>query len=376
MKTFVSLIGDQTMANVLVIRDIGMSFDRHIFISTKEMEAKGKSEATLNALDGSQAGGAIRAKTIIVVVQEDSVDSIDSELSKFAFAGDEITVNITGGTKVMSIAAYNHFSKFGARMLYTTIHQNKITQIHPIIAKPVTDLRYRTNISEYCLANGIEFKPSEKQYSKEIAEKMWTHFNDGTIPKGELDWARAIRNDRSASRAYRTAQRVPNEAAKSCEILGWSEIDLEKIRFLSGEWFEYFIYHRLAEALKLEPNIAIQPGGEIKRGNSGNELDVMFLFDNAMHIVECKTSTQLDGGKSFIKEVLYKAKTIQNDFGLTVKSFIFIANNSERDAQSGELKNSTADAVKQTGIHIIDAIDLQSRESLVAALRAARLQIP
>ena len=127
MKTFVSLIGDQTMANVLVIRDIGMSFDRHIFISTKEMEAKGKSEATLNALDGSQAGGAIRAKTIIVVVQEDSVDSIDSELSKFAFAGDEITVNITGGTKVMSIAAYNHFSNFGARMLYTTIHQNKIT---------------------------------------------------------------------------------------------------------------------------------------------------------------------------------------------------------------------------------------------------------
>jgi len=125
MKTMVSLVSDQTIPNVLGI--LHFRPDCLLFVSTPEMEKKEMVQATLRVLERRRPGiYRLGENAHVVVCREDSILDCHQKLEKWiADQGEgEFVVNLTGGTKLMSIAAYDFFKDYDSRMIYFPITGN------------------------------------------------------------------------------------------------------------------------------------------------------------------------------------------------------------------------------------------------------------
>ena len=67
-----------------------------------------------------------------------------------------------------------------------------------------------------------------------------------------------------------------------------------------------------------------------------NEVDVAFMFENTLYIIECKVS-MIGYGKEpqhTIEDYLYKLAAISKDFGLIVRPYIFTLHKMEKLSDS------------------------------------------
>jgi hypothetical protein len=100
-----------------------------------------------------------------------------------------------------------------------------------------------------------------------------------------------------------------------------------KIQYLTGGWFEEYIYNRISKSLKPQDiKLNVQISYEEK---TQNELDVVFTYENKLFVVECKTGLCVDpenktSNDLFINTV-YKSTAIKEVtlFGLSTQAFIF-----------------------------------------------------
>lgn len=108
----ISLVSDQTIQNVIFIKSQPPA-DRYVFITTAHMERSGQSRS-----EWIEKAAGISAERIVVI--EDDLLDIEQRLSEGLQAGpeDQITVNLTGGTKIMSIGVYNYCQKLTYRKIY------------------------------------------------------------------------------------------------------------------------------------------------------------------------------------------------------------------------------------------------------------------
>ncbi|NKQ38295.1 MAG: DUF1887 family protein, partial [Methanosarcinales archaeon] len=154
----VSLISDQTIPNVLFIKEMETKkkdIKLYLFISTNKMEQKGKANSII------QASNIDKSKTKVIEVIEDSIEDITTKLTNFAQenlnSGDNYIINLTGGTKIMSIGVYNFFKdKNRNSIYYLPIGKNTYKQIFPSLQNGVYDLNFRISIEEYLTSYGFE----------------------------------------------------------------------------------------------------------------------------------------------------------------------------------------------------------------------------
>lgn len=111
MNILVSIISEQIIPNYLLIKELHKELqsqiDRYLFISSAKMEEQNKTNilCEVAGIDKNQ-----RIKTLVV---EDLLNSILVKLSKLNLPADATYyVNITGGTKIMSLAVWRFFAKF------------------------------------------------------------------------------------------------------------------------------------------------------------------------------------------------------------------------------------------------------------------------
>ena len=127
----VSLVSDQTIPNVHLINEYGSQIDQYLFISTQAMEKKGVRQWIVNAchLPGESLLPA-------VVVDQFSFDNIELQLDRIDFeAYGRIIVNLTGGTKVMTLAAFDFFKDLGAEIFYITGSDDRLIKLAPEIGR-------------------------------------------------------------------------------------------------------------------------------------------------------------------------------------------------------------------------------------------------
>lgn len=99
-------------------------------------------------------------------------------------------------------------------------------------------------------------------------------------------------------------------------------------RYLGGEWFEEFSYFKLKEAFNLRDEdiaVSLKIYRENESTKNDNELDVAFMFNNVLYVVECKVTMTGYGRdpKLVVDDYLYKLAAISKDFGLQVSAYIF-----------------------------------------------------
>ena len=94
----------------------------------------------------------------------------------------------------------------------------------------------------------------------------------------------------------------------------------EEIGYLTGGWFEEFCYFKIKE---LVPVDEIGVGVHVTRGDTShdNELDVVFIRDNQLRVIECKSGIS---SQKLFNEIVYKATALKEALlGMMCQSYIF-----------------------------------------------------
>lgn len=303
-SVLVSLISGQTIPNLLLIKEFAAKYDELLFITTVEMEGRGNfanSRSRWIERSCKIAEGSSRR----IEVAEDSWTDITEKLNSLGDSDDiRYMVNLTGGTKIMTLAVFEYFSRPGNIIYYIPFPKNEYHELFPNRNSHINKLKYRCNLEEYLLAHGLFFQTNNEilapiEHTNVFFEKIKAKkFNLLEIPEISL------------------AHDMADPQLKS---------------YYSGGWFEEYFYHLLSERLKLnEKKIALNI--KLSRNpddiNNDNEYDVMFVKSNALYVIEAKVSVGLKPSSTKLRmdQILYKLGAITRDFGLRVNSYVATLN--------------------------------------------------
>ena len=294
MIYLISLISDHLIPNYLLIKEMEGKYNELIFITTLKMKGMCKGKRVEKAL------GLKESSVRRIEVSEEDLNDIIAKLESELFdSRDQFIVNITGGTKIMSIGVYEFFSRFSSSFYYIPIGKNKIKNVKTSEDVP---LNYRVNLKEYLNLYGLTYECNNSlYYPAEYTIDLFTKFKQVGFNRkriSEIDNIRVFKTEREQ-------------------------------RYYSGAWFEEYTYLKIKEEKKLKDDF-ICTGAKIYRSNSGNlndnEVDIILVSDNKLYIGECKVSmigTPELRGTRLLEQYMYKLAAIAKDFGLIVNSYIF-----------------------------------------------------
>ncbi|MEW6380262.1 MAG: DUF1887 family CARF protein [bacterium] len=333
MKTIlISLVSEQTVPNILAIHHFKP--DELLFISTRDMEAKGKTSAILDTM--SRLG--LKYQRDMIMVQEDSILDCHRQLEEWIKGREdsEFVVNLTGGTKIMSIAAYEFFKDYSSRMIYVPIPRNEFIVPFPKKSpgRP-TEFDLRLSVVQYLAAYGLkvvnegklETYCQEARKRKGLSELIVQNYAQ---LKNLLLWLCGMLRPHRSEKMFELTGNFTAENQEEKDFFsrfGFSysggiitrKLDRSDIRYLTGGWLEEYCFNIISEWLGCGiDDVAIGLQLRNSRGRE-NEFDVMFTKDNALYFAECKSLDQDEDEDA--SQALYKIGALQREFGLRVKSF-------------------------------------------------------
>jgi len=368
MKTIlVSLVSDQTIPNILAVHHFKP--DELLFISTREMEKKKKVSAILMALNKLH----LEYKNDSIIVQEDSILDCHKKIDEWIKGKKdaEFVVNLTGGTKIMSIAAYEFFKDYSSKMIYIPIAKNEF--IVPFPKKRPGDpvkLDLRLSVIEYLTAYGLtvvneshlnryrEEAIKQKDMSKWIAE----NYNN---LKNILKWLCGILRDYRGKKQFLLEGEflgASNEEKQFLSRLNFAyngslvckSLKHSEIKYLTGGWLEEFCFVKVSELLDRGIDDAVIELQLKNRYGVDNEFDVMFTKDNKLYFIECKSLDQHEDKRT---DALYKVGALQKEFGLKIESF-FVTTSPHILKKDGEIRESIKAKAEQFKTTLVPPSDV------------------
>ena len=239
-----------------------------------------------------------------------------------------IGLNVTGGTKPMSIAAYEVCRAWNLPIFYVHPERDRVIWLHPS-DRPAIDLADRIRIDTFLQAHGIQVRGEPGRNIPDssllrVSEELIAHVDRYQKALGSLNWlaygARANQlsapvDDKGTLRELIDQFEQHGFLARQGDRLRFTD---EKARFfVNGGWLEYRVFDAVRQ-LRRHSDSHIQDiarSVEIERKVAGNavpnELDVVFLADNRLHLIECKTRQfKGEGEDSPGAEAIYKLDTL------------------------------------------------------------------
>lgn len=372
MKTIVSLVSDQTIPNLELINEFRHQADEFWFFHSSRTKEQVEWIIKAAKLEENQC-------------QRFEIDpydtlAINQKLNKIDFGDRDFILNITGGTKIWIMILFERFMKLNAEIYYLTGHGCTTYKMHPLKGKLQFRLQKPLTLHEYLTANGFGFKPSKPLHDLELAERnfqLWINDNEGLVEK-----------------AFKVFQYLRNKNVKQIGLkdleISWEASDYlsriayptknerlvrDEIKYLSGEWLEEWVYHKLKNELQLTDEF-IATGSMLRKNGADNEMDVMFVKDHNLYTIECKTAVfeekEMPDGKlkmvNILGETIYKSDSLRSKFGLFSKSFILTLS---------ELLDENMNPLQNMVMHFkraeLSRIELISRSNLLKAQSLSEL---
>lgn len=307
--------------------------------------------------------------------------SIHSEIE-----GQSIAVNITGGTKPMSIAAYLYCSQFNLPFFYMS-PQNEIQLFEPNgeagqaqIDKTSITLNLNEKLFEnYALAHGYSISTNDdmRGLAKADVEEFFTRALTGSSIENAVSCLNALAQNAKNNQLQAEVDLLnPNYQGLNLLLdipmrANWVKYNKSEKKltfanevcrdFLNGKWFEIYLEGVLKEAI---PQATIYRSLEIstEKNKVKNEIDIATFYQNKIFVIEAKT-INFEKGDNNLQEILHKVKNITSDFGGANAQAAVI---SYRKATPSFLKR--ADEERIFIIHG-DATRLHSRSQLIGKLK-------
>jgi hypothetical protein len=328
----VCLVSDQTIPNILSIHHFKP--DKVIFCTTEKMENQKRTDAIINTLKLYGLDYSPEDRHLRITVDQDCLDDCELKFSEAAekYRNSEIVVNLTGGTKIMVLGAYNIIKSYAKRMIYTPIPKNEFITVYPKddSCKKTEHYNLKLSVEAYVTAYGFKIKNRQKieqlksnaASNKELCK--WMALNYGAIEDILFEFYKNLNRHRS-DKNFRLKLEFSLRKEKEREFLkklGMANGTIEKtlskneIRFLTGDWVSDYSFNEIAALLVDDCVTGIEL---VSPNGADNEFDVMFTKDNALYIAECKS---LQPERYQYKEFLYKISSLQQDFGLRVDGYM------------------------------------------------------
>lgn len=374
MKTIlVSLISEQTIPNVLLIKELE-GIDEHIFITTEKMENERKCRSNWIIKATKLAPEQVQR----IVVDQDSLTDIENELEiQVKTSETHFIINLTGGNKLMSLAAYHFFSSRcpNSKIFYIPVgpRMTSYEGISPNEIRKKYELKYRVNLLEYLTAYSVNLTTTELNRLLK-PETSTQHFYTiyRRLEEQQLGIPNQLRQFRS-KKSINVAEAEVNGLEKWLETMKFNslkagKLNKDEIKYLTGDWFEEYIYTLIKSSLSLD-NHQIGIGIVVNISGQENELDVLFIRNNKLYLVECKTSVfDKETEKNILTETLYKAAALRKEFGLNVETMIFTL--TERGEEKKNIRKFEEDRAHVLGIrYIFDGSDLADEQKLKEELQ-------
>ncbi|MDR1827312.1 MAG: DUF1887 family protein [Methylobacteriaceae bacterium] len=362
----VCLVSAQPVPNLLPVIDpqLGPREKKVILLVSREMKARA---------DNLRRVLKSRGVTCEDIEFEDAYDynTIRDKLLDCLAGYDEntrIVLNVTGGTKIMTVAAQSVFDVAGRPMLYVRESDSAVMMFTggggP---QEQTRLGTRLTLTEYFHAYGFDVEKSAPPVDRpDFARTLISR-------PGEFDRPLSVMNGIIAEgrRADRHQQEFVIEPDKLTELedlitlcvfhklarrLGRRLIFVNEaaLKFVSGGWLEEYVYQQLGAVGKGRVDDKAL-GLTITRHKAANELDVVFLAANRLHVVECKTGRLAEekGGA-----VLYKLNSIRKETGLNPRAMLVSYRAVDNSASARQHPHT--DRARELGIKVIQHEQLKS----------------
>jgi hypothetical protein len=242
-----------------------------------------------------------------------------------------IILNLTGGTKIMTIAAQSIFDMEKKPMFYVKERDNTalIMQGNKVIDN--IDLDIKLKIKDYLFAYGysISFHAANQYQYSEFTHELVSNISKYQSSIGRIN-SHVIKSNKKNALTFQRGQEDVYIAPflDLCGKFGLLQADqdtftfsdLQARQYVCGGWLEEYVYETVNQIGKQKiQDKALNMTIKSLQKSVENELDVAFLAKNCLHMIECKTG-KLENEKG--GDVLYKLYTLSDKLGLKAKSML------------------------------------------------------
>lgn len=297
----VCLVSDQAAANLLPALDPALRPREVVLMVSGKMRLRADAlEAVLR-----EAGvGVSRAE----LADEHDYARLEAALLEVASArdGQSIALNVTGGTKLMALAAQAVAVAASWAVFYVDVDTDEVIWLAPTAHRQPLQrqLRLRHYLGGYGfgLDEGIE-RPRREPRHDDLLRTLITQVGSLEQPLGQLNWLAQQAEDRRSLRATLSEQQADSRALAALlrEFADAGALAVEddtlvfaseaERDFVKGGWLERHVFQTvddLGRELELRDkaaNLVVRDANGVK-----NELDIAFLARNRLFVIECKTA--------------------------------------------------------------------------------------
>ena len=343
VSTHVYLVSAQATPNITPALDSGTRPEAVVLVVSPDMEKQAKwlSDVLRTAAGVKVSLWPISHPWNISHVQDRILDLM-TELE-----GESVALNATGGTKPMSIGAYEVFRADNKPIFYVHPERDELVWLFP------------SNQPSHQLADRVKIPHFIESYGGQVVSQ-----GVSSIPPRYRDFADTLIIDiEQYARSLSTLNFYAGSAMRSLsseivresvirdnefrELLAQlSDLNMVSLKngrlvfsseearfFANGGWLEQYVLSVLNSLKKDLPSIQDTASSvEVVRGDGvKNELDVVFLADNRLHIIECKAKNFKSGSATSGADTLYKLDSLVEAVGGLKASALLVSYQSLSD---------------------------------------------
>ena len=331
--THVCLVSDQATPNLLPLLDERWRPRKVVLATSSKMRSQAEALESLLQTKG------VKVETLHLRDVYDYAALCD-DFQGFLDAGSEasLALNVTGGTKLMAVAAQEVFRAYSRPAFYVSIETDEIISLTGGHSAP---LDTKLKIVESLRAHGYVAKGGEtpqvtalqrdlaarlidrvssagqalgqiNRLAQEAKPSLRCRMTDADLDSKSLSNMLALFADAGYVRQVGTALTFPDESSRF---------------FVGGGWLEYHLLQVLRDLQGIHPITDIAFSLKVIRsdGKTDNEIDVAFMYRNTLHIIECKSANLARSGSTQddkAKEAVYRMESLLKLGGLQTHGMI------------------------------------------------------
>lgn len=299
-KIHVCLISDQPIPNLLP--PLLEKPDQAVFLVSPEMWER--AERLQKILE--RRGIAVQPARVASAYDFEAMREACAKIIRDNRIDTELTLNVTGGTKIAALAAFQTFLANHTRIIYLDTANNRLLQLAPkTAAVPVRENLVKINdcLAAYGMnplpgpASGqMKRRPGLNQLAALLAgdETLLSGFNGAIARQGGKP--RFVNCSLNALGEKGEQLAVLLEQCGAARRTGAANLNIpspDRIFFCHGGWLEEYVYWCVKDlglqGLDLAMNVEVEWGGKGRRPTK-NEFDVLFTHANRLHLISCKAS--------------------------------------------------------------------------------------
>jgi hypothetical protein len=374
--THLCLVSDQAVPNLLPVLDEHSRPRRVVLAASREMQLK--ADWLQRVIKGRCPGTTVEILDLQDAYDYDAltgcfIDFLHKQGTR------QVALNVTGGTKMMAVAAQEVFRADMRPVFYVNVATDEV--IHVGRTGRSAPLRSAMRVRDLLECHGYAVEqaqhPALTARRRDLCARLVDHVRSDGIGLGELNRlaaSEAARRDGSVRLSDRDRDSL--SLARVIDLFADTEVlsrqrdairfaDEAARQFANGGWLEAHVHQVMQKLRGANPvitDVAVNVRFTHPDGRTRNELDVACLIGNRLHIVECKTANLAQegaGGDDKATEAIYKMEAMLKIGGLRTRGMIV-------DYRGALSKNAAnRDRAKGAGIAVAAAEQLRDLEGFI-----------